>query len=211
MSTINTEKMIKIIDKMAEIIIENEVYFCELDSVAGDGDFGMSVAKGFKQLKTEWDDLSTDNIGSFLKDSGMIITEYCGGASGPIWGSAFRAAAKSAKGKEEVTLAEFADMIEAAVAGIQKRGQAKLGDKTLLDALIPFGVALRDGANDGLEMHDAMINAAAAARDGAEKTKSMVANRGRASYVGERSLNHPDAGAMALGIIFTGIVESFTE
>ena len=209
MSTLNTEKIIQIIDKMAEIIIANEVYFCELDSVAGDGDFGMSVAKGFKQLKTEWDDLSTDNIGAFLKDAGMIITEFCGGASGPIWGSAFRAAAKSAKGKEEVTLAEFADMMEAAVAGIQKRGKAQLGDKTLLDALIPFGVALRDGAKDGIDLKEAFVNAAKAARDGAELTKTMVAKRGRASYVGERSLTHPDAGAMALGIIFTGIVESF--
>ena len=209
MSTINTEKMIQIIDKMGDIIIANEVYFCELDSVAGDGDFGMSVAKGFKQLKAEWDDLSTDNIGAFLKDAGMIITEFCGGASGPIWGSAFRAAAKSAKGKEEVTLAEFADMMEAAVAGIQKRGNAQLGDKTLLDAFIPFGLALRNGANDGTELKDAFVNAAAAAREGAELTKTMVAKRGRASYVGERSLDHPDAGAMALGIIFTDIVESF--
>lgn len=206
---IDTPKMMAIIDKMADIIIANEVYFCELDSVAGDGDFGMSVAKGFKQLRTEWDDLSTDNIGAFLKDAGMIITEFCGGASGPIWGSAFRAAAKSAKGKTEVNLMEFAEMMEAAVAGIQKRGNAKLGDKTLLDALIPFAAALRESADAGLNIHDGFAAGAAAARDGAEKTKSMVANRGRASYVGERSLNHPDAGAMALGVIFTGIVEHF--
>ena len=90
MNTLNTEKMVNIIDKMAEVIIANEVYFCELDSVAGDGDFGMSVAKGFKQLKSEWNDLSRDDIGSFLKDCGMIITEYCGGASGPIWGLGLR-------------------------------------------------------------------------------------------------------------------------
>lgn len=207
MNTITTEKMVEIIDKMAEIIIRNEVYFCELDSVAGDGDFGMSVAKGFKQLKTEWEDLSRDNVGAFLKDAGMIITEYCGGASGPIWGSAFRAAGKSAKGKEEVTLAEFADMMEAAVAGIQKRGNAQLGDKTLLDALIPTAVALREGAEAGEDMLVAMEKGAAAARDGAERTKSMVASRGRASYVGERSLDHPDAGAMALGIIFTELYD----
>lgn len=207
MNTITTDKMVAIIDKMAEIIIRNEVYFCELDSVAGDGDFGMSVAKGFKQLKEEWDDLSRDSIGAFLKDAGMIITEFCGGASGPIWGSAFRSAAKSAKGKEEVTLAEFADMMEAAVAGIQKRGNAQLGDKTLLDALIPTAVALREGAEAGEDMLVAMEKGAAAARDGAEKTKSMVASRGRASYVGERSLEHPDAGAMALGIIFTELYD----
>lgn len=208
MNTINTATMIQIVDKMAEIIIENEVYFCELDSVAGDGDFGMSVAKGFKQLKSEWDDISKDDIGSFLKDSGMIITEYCGGASGPIWGSAFRGAAKMAKGKEEVNLDEFAGMMEAAIAAIQKRGKAQRGDKTLLDALIPTAEALREGATNGTPLLEAMENGAKAARDGAEETKTMVANKGRASYVGERSLDHPDAGAMALGIIFTGIVES---
>ena len=207
MTTMNTEQMIALVKKMGEIIIENEVYFCELDSVAGDGDFGMSVAKGFKQLEAEWDDLETEDIGAFLKSSGMIITEFCGGASGPIWGSAFRAAGKSAKGKTEITLAEFADLMEAAVAGIQKRGKAQLGDKTLLDALIPTAVALREGADSGTDMLVAMELGAKAARNGAELTKTMVAKKGRASYVGERSLEHPDAGAMALGIIFTKLYE----
>ncbi|MGL1894585.1 MAG: dihydroxyacetone kinase subunit DhaL [Spirochaetaceae bacterium] len=203
MNTLNTKTIIEIIKEMGEIIIKNEVYFCELDSVAGDGDFGMSVAKGFKQIKADWDDISKDDIGSFLKDSGMIITEYCGGASGPIWGSAFRSAAKSAKGKTEVTLAEFAEMMEASVAGIQKRGNAQLGDKTLLDSLIPTAVALRKASVENIDFITAFDLGAKAARDGAEKTKSMVAKKGRASYVGERSLDHPDAGAMALGIIFT--------
>ncbi|WP_170311595.1 dihydroxyacetone kinase subunit DhaL [Vallitalea okinawensis] len=207
-NTITTESMMGLIDKMADIIIANETYFCELDSVAGDGDFGMSVAKGFKQLKKEWDDLSNDNIGSFLRDTSMIITEYCGGASGPIWGSGFRAAAKEAKGKKEVNLDELASMVEAAVEGIQKRGNSKLGDKTLLDALIPTAVALRECAAKNVELTVAMEKGAKAAREGAEKTKKMVAKRGRASYVGERSLDYPDAGAMALGVIFTEMMES---
>jgi len=211
MNVITTNYMINMVDLMANIIIKNEVYFCELDSVAGDGDFGMSVAKGFKQLKSEWDDIAKDTIGAFLKDAGMIITEYCGGASGPIWGSAFLAAAKSTKGKEEINLEEFATMMEAAVAGIQKRGNAQLGDKTLLDALIPTTVALREGAQENSDMLTAMINGARAAREGAEKTKTMIASRGRASYVGERSLDYPDAGAMALGIIFTEMSEILSK
>ncbi len=211
MNVITTSYMINMVDLMANIIIKNEVYFCELDSVAGDGDFGMSVAKGFKQLKSEWDDIAKDSIGAFLKDAGMIITEYCGGASGPIWGSAFLAAAKSTKGKEEINLDEFASMMEAAVAGIQKRGNAQLGDKTLLDALIPTTVALREGAQKNSDMLTAMINGARAAREGAEKTKTMIASRGRASYVGERSLDYPDAGAMALGIIFTEMTEILSK
>jgi dihydroxyacetone kinase len=203
MSGLTVQDMMKAIGHMADIIIENEVYFCELDSVAGDGDFGMSVSKGFKQLKAEWQELNTETVGGFLKDAGMVITEYCGGASGPIWGSAFRAAGKYTKDKESINLEEFGLMLDAAVAGIQKRGKAKLGDKTLLDALIPTTEAIKSCAREDITIHDAFVKGAEAARDGAEKTKSMVASMGRASYVGERSLDHPDAGAMALGIIFT--------
>ncbi len=203
MSVLTVQDTMTAIGHMADIIIENEVYFCELDSVAGDGDFGMSVSKGFKQLKAEWDELSTETVGGFLKDAGMVITEYCGGASGPIWGSAFRAMGKYAKDKEAVSLEEFGLMLDAGVAGIQKRGKAKLGDKTLLDALIPTTEAIKSCAREDISIHDAFVKGAEAARDGAEKTKSMVASMGRASYVGERSLDHPDAGAMALGIIFT--------
>lgn len=207
MEKVNVQQVMHVVDLMAQIIIKNEVYFCELDSVAGDGDFGMSVAKGFKQLQSEWDELSTDSVHGFLKDTGMIITEYCGGASGPIWGSAFRGAAKAVKGKGDLTLADLADMFQAAVAGIQKRGNAKLGDKTLLDAFIPATEALKACAEAEDSVALAFDKAAEAARDGAEKTKSMVANRGRASYVGERSLDHPDAGAMAIGIIMTELVK----
>lgn len=194
---------------MANVIIENEVPFCDLDSVAGDGDFGMSVAKGFKQLKTEWDDISQDNIGAFLKGCSMIITEYCGGASGPIWGSAFRSAAKYADGKMELSLTELAGMMQSAVDGIQKRGGAKLGDKTLLDALIPAVVSLKDSAGKGEDMVVAMRKGAEAAVAGAEHTKQLVATKGRASYVGERSMNYPDAGAVAVSVIFTEITKEF--
>lgn len=195
---------------MSGVILKNEVYFCELDSVAGDGDFGMSVAKGFKVLGAQWGELSGECIGTFLRDCGMIITEHCGGASGPIWGSAFRGAGKYALGKTELTLGEYAAMLQAAVDAIQKRGNAQLGDKTLLDALIPAVVSLADSAAKDADMLEALVASAAAAREGAERTKTMVASRGRASYVGERSLDHPDAGAMALGIIFTEVVEHLT-
>lgn len=208
MDRIAVNDMEKIVGLMSDIIIKNEVYFCELDSVAGDGDFGMSVAKGFKQLKTEWDELSRDSIGAFLKDSGMIITEYCGGASGPIWGSAFRGAGKYAKGKQELNLSEFAELMQSAVDAVQKRGKAKLGDKTLLDAVIPATMSLKESAEAREEMLEAMKKSAAAAVEGAEKTKEMVASKGRATYVGERSLSYPDAGAMAIGIIFTEIAEN---
>ncbi|EGD49620.1 LOW QUALITY PROTEIN: dihydroxyacetone kinase, DhaK subunit [Ruminiclostridium papyrosolvens DSM 2782] len=204
---LTTKKITELVMNMADVIIANEVYFCELDSVAGDGDFGMSVAKGFKQLKQEWNDVSQENIGAFLKGCGMIITEYCGGASGPIWGSAFRSAAKYAGDKTELDLPGLAALMQSAVEGIQKRGGAKLGDKTLLDALIPATESLKASAEKGEEMLSAMKAAAEAAVAGGEKTKTMVATKGRASYVGERSVNYPDAGAVAIGVIFTELTK----
>jgi dihydroxyacetone kinase len=205
MKEITTATMMRIVDIMGDTIIKNEIPFCELDSAAGDGDFGMSVAKGFKVLKTEWANLDGTDIGTFLKSCGMIITEHCGGASGPIWGSAFRSAGKFADGKTVLTLTEFAGLMQSAVDGIQKRGGAKLGDKTLLDALIPTTESLKESAKAGLSIEEAFALGAKAARDGAEKTKEYAATKGRASYVGDRSLHYPDAGAMALGIIFTVI------
>ena len=207
MNVLKTADMVNIVDIMSDIIIENEVYFCDLDSVAGDGDFGMSLAKGFRVLKNEWETISKENVGAFLKACGMLITEHCGGASGPIWGSAFRSMGKYADAKQEINLTELGELLQSAVDGIQKRGGAKLGDKTLLDALIPATESIKSDALKGEELVVAMKNAANEAASGAEKTKEIVASKGRASYLGERSINYPDAGAMAIGIIFNGINE----
>lgn len=209
MEKIALKDLSRIVEVMGDVIIENEIPFCELDSAAGDGDFGMSVAKGFKVLKAEWKDLDTTDIGAFLKSCSLIITEHCGGASGPIWGSAFRAAGVYSTGKAELDLAEFAELMQSAVNGIQKRGGAKLGDKTLLDALIPATESLKESAAAKKSFKDAFKLGAEAARVGAEKTRDYVASKGRASYVGDRSISFPDAGAMALGIIFTIIAEKF--
>ncbi|MER2262205.1 MAG: dihydroxyacetone kinase subunit DhaK [Psychrobacillus sp.] len=209
--------MIYLIDKMSEVIILNEVPFCELDSHAGDGDFGMSVAKGFKQLKRDWNDIIQQrdlNIGSFLHSCSLVIMEYCGGASGPIWGSAFRAAGKATMDKNDLSLAEFANMLQEAVKGIQATGErsfgrgAEVGDKTLIDALIPCVESWMDSVSTEKTFKKAFEEGAAAAVEGAEKTKDIVARMGRAGTVGERSLGYPDAGAYGLGVIFTELSNS---
>ncbi len=189
------------IKKLAEVVIENEVYFCELDSVAGDGDFGMSLSKGFREVLANWDTIEADDIGAFVKECALIITEYCGGASGPIWGSAFRGASKVANGKLEISFEEIGNMFREAVNAIQKRGGAKLGDKTLLDALIPATEAIEKTASEGKSAKEILEAASEAATKGAESTKEIVATKGRATYVGERSINHPDAGAVAISVI----------
>lgn len=212
---ISLDNMIYIVDKMSEIIIENEQEFCELDAHAGDGDFGMSIGKGFRQLKKEWKEVlskSEDNIGSFLHESSMIIMENCGGASGPIWGSAFYSAGKATEGKKELRTREFGEMLQGSVEGIQLTGErsfgrgAEIGDKTLIDALIPCTqVWLEESEKDIIEIFH---EAAKAAVKGAKETEDIVARMGRAGTVGERSLGHPDAGAYALGHIFTEIAKS---
>lgn len=214
---ITLDNMIYIVDKMSECIIKNEVPFCELDAHAGDGDFGMSVAKGFKQLKREWADImahETSTIGEFLGACSMVIMEYCGGASGPIWGSAFRAAGKKTDGKTKLTVSEFADMMQAAVKGIQATGErsfgrgAVVGDKTLIDALVPCADAWTQCARDNMTVKETFHKAAEAAVAGAKATEDIVARMGRAGTVGDRSLGYPDAGAYALGVIFTEIAKA---
>nr|WP_232242950.1 dihydroxyacetone kinase subunit DhaK [Paenibacillus sp. GSMTC-2017] len=211
------ENMIYLVDKMSEVIIKNEIPFCELDSHAGDGDFGMSVAKGFKQLKREWREILSQpqlTIGTFLQSCSIVIMEYCGGASGPIWGSAFRYAGKAVDGKLELTVGEFADMLQAAVHGIQATGErsfgrgAVVGDKTLVDALVPCVQSWLESNTAGDSFKTAFEKGAAAAVEGADRTKEIVARMGRAGTVGERSLGYPDAGAHGLGVIFTELSRS---
>ena len=213
---LSLQNIVYLIDQMSEVIIENEVPFCELDAHAGDGDFGMSVAKGFKQLKSEWNDLLTHHhrdIGDFLDACSMIIMEHCGGASGPIWGSAFRAASKYAGQKQELSVNEVAEMMQAVVKGIQDTGErsfgrgAVVGDKTLIDALVPFADAWTQSGEQGEDMKPAAVKAAEAAVLGAQKTADIVARMGRAGTVGERSIGYPDAGAYALGVIFTELAK----
>ena len=206
--TINTAAFVAIVEKMADVIIENEVPFCDADKM-GDGDFGMSIAKGFRQLKKEWATRDKADIGTFLGSCSEIIMEYCGGASGPIWGSAFRYAGKAAAGKDKITLADLADIFQAANKGVYETGKksfgrgAVVGDKTLVDALKPCADALDAAAKDGKKLREGIALGAEAAVKGAESTKTVVAKMGRAGTVGEKSIGYPDAGAYGLGVIFT--------
>lgn len=206
--TINTAGMGKLVETMADIVIENEIPFCKADR-CGDGDFGQSIAKGFKQLKADWATRKKGDIGEFLVSCSEVIMEYCGGASGPIWGSAFRYAGKTAIGKETIDLKGLADILQAAVTGVQETGRksfgkgAVVGDKTLIDALVPAADSLSACAEKGCALRDAMVKAAACAVEGADKTKYIQAKLGRAGVTD--SEGYPDAGAYGVGVIFTEI------
>lgn len=217
---INLQNMLYIIDTMSYVIIKNEIPFCELDSHAGDGDFGMSVAKGFRQLKKEWKSILETKaltISSFLDACSLVIMGHCGGASGPIWGSAFRAASKNVLGKNDLTMEDFASMLQAAVAGIQATGErsfgrgAVVGDKTLIDALVPCADAWSSLEKSSKDFVEAFMLGAKKAVEGAKETEKISARMGRAGTVGDRSIGYPDAGAYALGVIFTEIANSLAD
>lgn len=214
-NSLSLHNVIYLADAMSDCIIRNEVPFCELDSHAGDGDFGMSVAKGFRRLKEQWQSIvsQSSTIGTFLDLSSLVIMEHCGGASGPIWGSAFRAASRAAGDKTVLSSEETAALLQAAVRGIQATGErsfgrgAVVGDKTLIDALVPFADTWSRLAPTGASIPEIARQAAEAAVAGAAATEKIVARMGRAGTVGERSLGYPDAGAYALGVIFTACAD----
>lgn len=202
MATISLDTIEKGIDTTADTVIRNESYFSDLDGLAGDGDFGTSLATGFKVIKKDLPDLDKPDIGAMLLKLSMIVSKHVGGSSGPIWGTGFMKAALPSKGKTEVSLTEFAAMIGNAVDGIMARGGAKLGDKTLLDAVIPVSDKLNEHAASGTEDMGAVLRDCAEIADNAvDETRKLVAHRGRASQVGARSADTPDPGIVAIATI----------
>jgi len=181
-------------------VLRNEHYFADLDGLAGDGDFGTSLATGFRQIEKEWDEIPKTDIGAMLLKISMIVSKHVGGSSGPIWGTGFMKAAMLTRGKTEIALQDLAAMLGSAIEGIQARGGAQLGDKTLLDALIPVHEKLTAHAEGG-DTAAALKDAAQAADSAVDETRHLVAHRGRASQVGERSANTPDPGIVAIATI----------
>ena len=183
-----------------DTVIANEKYFSDLDGLAGDGDFGTSLATGFKVIKADLPGLDKSAIGAMLLKIAMICSKHVGGSSGPIWGTGFMKAGMASKDKQDVSMEDLTAMVGAALEGIMARGGAQRGDKTLLDALIPIHEKMVEmsGTADGA----AMLAAITAEADKAiDETRSLVAHRGRASQVGERSANTPDPGIVGVATI----------
>jgi len=200
MAEISQGQIEQAIRTTCKTVLRNEHYFADLDGLAGDGDFGTSLATGFRQIEKEWDEIPKTDIGAMLLKISMIVSKHVGGSSGPIWGTGFMKAAMLTRGKSSITLQELADMLGSAIEGIQARGGAKRGDKTLLDALIPVHEKLTEHAASG-DAAAALKDAAQVADNAVDETRTLVAHRGRASQVGERSANTPDPGIVAIAAI----------
>jgi len=199
-----------VVRTIAETAIENEKYFGELDAVVGDGDFGYSLARGFEKLLEGWDALDRGDVGTFLKRCGMTIASRIGGTSGPIWGTAFLRAGTTLADKPSPSGEDVIAALRASIEGIKQRGNSDVGDKTLLDALVPATDTLEQKLGAGSSASEALDAAAATARESAEATKGMLARRGRASYTGERSMDSVDAGAMAIAVIFEAVSRAWS-
>ena len=198
-----------VVRTIAQTAVDNETYFCQLDAVVGDGDFGYSLARGFEIVLSDWDDLGYDDIGGLLKKTALVLSKRIGGTSGPIWGTAFLRAGVTLTPTPEPSSAEVIAGMRAAIDGIKQRGQTDLGDKTLLDSLAPAVDELEKALDEGAP--DALPRAAAVAKEAAENTKGMLAQRGRASYTGERSRESVDAGAVGIAVMFENVSKAWQE
>jgi dihydroxyacetone kinase/dihydroxyacetone kinase-like protein len=187
-----------VVRTIAQTAVDNEKYFGDLDAVVGDGDFGYSMARGFEVVLADWDGIDRSDIATFLKKVAVTITGRIGGTSGPIWGTMFLRAASTVGDKSEVDADTLVAALRAATEGVKARGQAELGDKTLLDALVPATDALEEALRSGGDGAQAF---ATTARERADATKTLPARRGRASYTGERSIGSVDAGATAVAVM----------
>ena len=192
---ISTEQMLAVIKGIARRIESEKDFLTQLDNEIGDGDHGINLARGFKSVKEKLPTFADKDIGAILKGVGMELVSTVGGASGPLYGTAFMKAGNVCKGKTELTDADFVAAFNAAIGGIQMRGKAVEGEKTMLDALCPAYKALKDGIDSGKILTDALADAVNAAAEGVEFTKTIIATKGRASYLKERSLGHQDPGA----------------
>lgn len=187
--------MAAIIEGMAKKIEAEKEYLTELDNEIGDGDHGINLARGFEAVEKKLPSLVGGDIGALLKGVGMQLVSTVGGASGPLYGTAFMKAGMACKGLTEIDGPAFVKAMEAAVDGIKMRGKATEGEKTMLDALCPALKVMQDDVAAGKSLKEALQDAAQAAEKGVEYTKTIIATKGRASYLGERSLGHQDPGA----------------
>ncbi len=206
--SIQGKKVIQMLKKISEKIDENKAYLSELDAAIGDGDHGLNMNKGFKAVIEKIKDDDGSDIGGILKKSGMALVSNVGGASGPLYGTAFMKAAVSVNGKSEIDINDFAKMLDEALEGIKMRGKGQADDKTMIDAIEPALNSIKHGIDQGLEAKEILKLAKEAAYKGVEHTKEIIAKKGRASYLGERSLGHQDAGATSSAIIIETIYEA---
>ncbi|WP_338596425.1 dihydroxyacetone kinase subunit DhaL [Clostridium baratii] len=203
----DSKKVIEILIKVSEKIDKNKEYLTELDAAIGDGDHGLNMSKGFNAVSDKLKAEEDDNIGNILKKTGMTLVSNVGGASGPLYGTAFMKASMALKDKKEIDINDFLSALKLALEGIKSRGKSTEGEKTMIDALSPAIKSMEDSIKNGDSYIEVLEKGKDAALEGVEFTKTIKATKGRASYLGDRSIGHQDPGATSCFYILETIYE----
>lgn len=194
---------------LANVVILQKGYLDDLDAACGDGDFGVGMYIGFENVKKAIEQKDEEDLGHIFDEAGHAILSSVGGASGVLFGTLFIEAGKVAGTKREIDLNDLSNMMRASLEKICRRGGSKQGDKTLIDALWPAVESLEDAAKRNLDLTEALLMTANAARRGAESTKDLIAKQGKARYLGEQTLGHVDPGAELIRLIFETLFATY--
>ena len=212
MKTVRTKDLVLILQNISASIHDRIDYLTELDSVVGDGDHGSNLDRGFTEVSKRLGGYNENDIGALLELTGSTLLSTVGGASGPLYGTAFRKAGRLCKGKSEIGMLEISLMFEAAEKGIVELGAARVGDKTILDSMHPAIEAAKEVLQSGeLDLVKAFEQITSRAESGLESTKQLVARKGRASYLGERSLGNYDVGAASFCVMLRSALETLRD
>ncbi len=206
--SVKRDQIVLWLEKTAGVLKENKEYLTELDSAIGDADHGINMDRGFRKVMEKLPSVADKDIGNILKTVGMTLISSVGGASGPLYGTFYLRSGMAVAAREELDSEEFSAMLQAGVDGIVQRGRAERNDKTMFDTWAPALEALNAALSENDDIVVAMRAAVAAGEQGMKDTIPLQARKGRASYLGERSIGHQDPGATSSYLILNALLES---
>jgi len=209
--TITRDDVINWVNECGRVIAENKDYLTQLDSAIGDADHGANMDRGFRAALAKLPGVADKDIGTLFKSVGMTLVQTVGGAGGPLYGTFFMQAGTPTANKMELTVGDWAAALEAALNGVVARGKAQLGDKTMVDAITPAVNALKQAVADGTDQNECLRRSASAAEQGMKDTIPLVARKGRASYLGERSAGHQDPGATSSYLLLKAAADMWAK
>lgn len=204
----NKDKLFEILSAMSARMEAEKDFLTELDNVIADGDHGINMAKGFAAVEAKLESIKDQNIGAVLKTVGMTLVSAVGGSSGPLYGTAFMKAGIAMAAKETMDINDFLVCLKVGIEGIMMRGRSARGEKTMLDAMIPASEAMEKANAEGMDAKSVIEAGVKAAFDGVEYTKTIAATKGRASYIGERSIGHQDPGATSFAFLLDTVAKT---
>lgn len=205
----NPSKLIEILRLVAEKIKDEKDFLTDLDRPIGDSDHGINMARGFEEVEKRLDTLADKDIGAILKSVGMGLVSKVGGASGPLYGTFFMKMGGALNGKEDFTMEDFLEAFKQAIDGVMQRGRSVPGEKTMLDSMVPAYEEMKKVFEAKGDPKEALKAGASASERAVEHTKDLVATKGRASYLGERSIGHQDPGATSFMFMIQVVSENY--